>query len=81
MHPNWTTVPGPAKFAELWTPRKPLMMASVETGLFGPHLELCHTSQEFEDYHASVAAFEVQVSSFGLIKKWTAVCPRKLLID
>jgi hypothetical protein len=37
------------------------MMKAVETGLFGAHLELCCTSQDFEDSPAQVAAFQVQV--------------------
>jgi hypothetical protein len=37
------------------------MMEAVETGLFATHLELCCTSQDFEDSPAQVAAFQVQV--------------------
>jgi hypothetical protein len=40
------------------------MMEGVETGLFGAHLKLCCTSQDFEDSPAQVAALQVQALPF-----------------
>jgi hypothetical protein len=57
------------------------MTEVVETGLFGPHLELCHTSRDFEDYHAPAAAFEVQTFPFGLLRDCKVLFPRRVLTD